>query len=233
MSYLSRSFLIFGMLAGVGCAQPELSPCVADVPLPEGSSWPERTVERTTSMENFYRKALRGVDGLTPEDLYTFVRQGALGDILVRPDDPDARAALEQRFMEAAPDPQGPLWTTLDPDGTVGRLHLGRYRAAGHPFEPMYRAATATSVALMSDRSELDWRMCRVRGLVERKEVSLSVEQWPAVVSLWHSDAPPAHSAQFKQFRNDEYVVLRKVDADPLMRAMESSVRTAASLAIP
>lgn len=208
----------------VGCASADVSPCRAmSLGSQPGSIWPERTPERTSRMTVFYGRAFKGLDGLTPEDLYAFVRQGALGGMPVQSDDAAARSVMESRFNNSNPEAQWSVWTPLDPDETLGRFHFARYRALGLPFEPVFQAAVETTREVGRDVSELDWRMCLVRDMMLRGELPLTRKDWPAVSDLWTSNAPPVHSVSFRHYQQPAYAVLRKVDALPLIQAVQQA----------
>ena len=218
------TLVLLGLLAG-GCAHPEAaSPC-RDVPVepPPGSPWAARTQARHDAYVVFYGRALRGIDGLTAEDAYTFIRQGALGGVPVLAGDDGARAFLMSRFDGAHEAVGDALWTPLDPEDVLGRFHLARYRQAELPFDALLKAAEATTSKLKRDTTELDWRVCTVKEMVNRGELPLTRKDWPDVASLWESGAPPGHSVSFRHYQQPAYVVLLKEDAIPLLKAVEAA----------
>lgn len=225
LSGLMLCWIGAALAAVPGCAQPDTTnPCrTLETEAPPGSPWPPRDEAREAEMLTFYRKALRGIDGLTQEDLYAFVRQGALGGVPVVATDDGARAVLGSRFEGADQALGRALWTPLDPHETLGRLHMARYRAAGLPFEDLFQAAAHTTATLTRDPTELNWRLCLVRGMVNRGELPLTRKDWPGVASLWEASAPAVHSVSFRHYQQPAYVVLRKDDALPLIKAVESA----------
>lgn len=209
MTSLGRVFCLFSGLLTLACAQPTTSPCqYIPTDTAASSPWSTRDDARRTKYQDFYEEALQGLDGLTPEDLYTFVKQGTLLDFPVLEGDAGARNALLDRYDHVNEAVQWGMWTPLDPEGKLGRLHLSSYLAAGLPFEPLYAAALKTTTDMQPDADELRWRLCVIRDLSMHGKIPLSGMDWSGVESLWQAGASSMHSVSYRHYRQPSYVVL-------------------------
>ena len=79
-------------------------------------------------------------------DIYKLLHQAAMGPEHAARDPAGARARLESEIAQLAESgPQEQLVDVISPDGSLARIHLRPYLAAGHPLEALTEAFVETA----------------------------------------------------------------------------------------
>ena len=125
------------------------------------------------------------------------------------------RAWLDREWATLETPRKGePLWEPLRPDGSIGRLHLRPYRAAGGPPKPLLEAFIASAQGFRSEPEDFVrvWRELgerlrqREAGRLTRKEWERLDERMRPAYGAIH------HSPEYEALRKPAYRVLRRAE---------------------
>jgi hypothetical protein len=96
-------------------------------------------------------------------DIYKLLHQAALGNGHAVRDEAAVHAALREEIATMGSGPDEPLTDPISPDGTLARIHLRAYAAAGHDIDALAHAFAATAQQRPPERDKLE-RFCACLG---------------------------------------------------------------------
>ncbi|HEX5069233.1 MAG TPA: hypothetical protein VFV78_03375 [Vicinamibacterales bacterium] len=153
------------------------------------------------------------------EDVYKFVHQAAFGNGHLMTDEAADRGYLTQELATAGADSREPLLEAITPDGSVVRVNLRPFKAAGFSVDELADAMIASSRAIQPNRDAFERWWTEVADAAAHHKLPFDAEMLRAFGSVKKGEGYPAvhHSPEYASRYLPSYrVVLR--DLVPKLR---------------
>jgi hypothetical protein len=158
---------------------------------------------------------------MEPRDVYKLLYQGILGleHFIVSPQDFEARLVSEVESIAA--DEGEPLWESIRPDGTLGRLNLRPFKACGRDIRALNAACLKTAEQIWGTRETLRvvWSDFAADSRSGRWPLSWLEIQRLAVWLVEHDFPAVHHTVVYRQRYTPAYRLLEQVQAVQLGRS--------------
>jgi hypothetical protein len=146
------------------------------------------------------------------QDLYKLAFQEALGNEHLMSDTSEARNYLLEELRSVPPDSAEVLLEEIDPEGSLVRVNLRPFKAAGFDPEVLVEAMFRTSATIKPSEKRLEANLRSIQDLVADGRIPFELRELLPYIEQQRVSGYPAvhHSAEYMQAYHPAYrVVLR------------------------
>lgn len=162
------------------------------------------------------KRHLRRYPAAEPIDLYKLLHQSAMGPAHAVSDVVGARSRLQAEAREArsrigsAAARLEPLWDPIAPDGSLGRVHLMPYLAAGRLLESLLLAFVRTAEVFKPEPELLAARCRTLIDLARAGRLNVPANDLSALIARMATDGYPAahHSSRYRTTYRPAYRIV-------------------------